>query len=153
MKELGSALEEAKADISGLFALQYLIDRGVVPKSMEEPMYVTYLASAFRSIRFGISDAHGKGMALQFNYLADLGAFEHSAATGRFKVNFAKIKDATQRLTAHIMTIQAEGSYEKAKALFDQYVMMKPEMKAAIDKMTDIPTDIAPSFPLADQQK
>ncbi len=153
MKELGSALEEAKADISGLFALQYLIDRGVVPKSMEEPMYVTYLASAFRSIRFGISDAHGKGMALQFNYLADLGAFEHSAATGRFKVNFAKIKDATQRLTAHIMTIQAEGSYEKAKALFDQYVMMKPEMKAAIDKMTDIPTDIAPSFPLADQLK
>jgi len=153
MKELGSALEEAKADISGLFALQYLIDKGIVSKSMEQPMYVTYLASAFRSIRFGINEAHGKGMALQFNYLLDAGAIEHTTATGTFKVNFAKIKDATQRLTGDIMTIQAEGSYAKAKALLDKYVMMRPEMKAAVDKMTDIPTDIAPAFPLAEQLK
>jgi hypothetical protein len=153
MKELGSAFEEAKADISGLFALQYLIDKGIVPKSMEQPMYVTFLASAFRSIRFGINEAHGKGMALQFNYLLDAGAIEHNAATGTFKVNFAKIKDATQRLTGDIMTIQAEGSYEKAKALLDKYVMMRQEMKAAVDKMTDIPTDIAPAFPLAEQLK
>jgi hypothetical protein len=153
MKELGSALEEAKADISGLFALQYLIDKGVVPKTMEQPMYVTYLAGAFRSIRFGINDAHGKGMALQFNFLSDEGAIEHEATAGTFKVNFAHMKDATQKLTREIMTIQAEGSYDKAKALFDKYVVMKPEMKAAIDKMTDIPTDIAPSFPLADQLK
>ena len=153
MKELGSALEEAKADISGLFALQYLIDKGVVSKSTEMPMYVTYLAGAFRSVRFGINEAHGKGMALQFNYLMDAGAFEYNATTGTFRVNLGKIKDATQRLTGDIMTIQAEGSYEKAKALLDKYVLMKPEMKAAIDKMTDIPTDIAPVFPLADQLK
>ena len=153
MKELGSALEEAKADISGLFALQYLIDKGVVPKSIEEPMYVTYLAGAFRSVRFGINDAHGKGMALQFNYLMDLGAFEYNASAGTFKVNFAKMKDATQRLTGDIMSIQAEGSYEKAKALLDKYVVIRPEMKTVLDKLTDVPTDIAPSFPLADQMK
>ena len=153
MKELGSALEEAKADIAGLFALQYLIDKGVVAKSIEEPMYVTFLAGAFRSVRFGINEAHGKGMALQFNYLMDAGAFEYNATTGTFRVNLSKIKDATQRLTGDIMIIQAEGSYEKAKALLDKYVLMRPEMKAAIDKMTDIPTDIAPQFPLADQLK
>lgn len=151
MKELGSALEEAKADISGLFALQYLIDKGVVPKSMEQPMYVTYLAGAFRSVRFGVNDAHGRGMAIQFNYLTDLGAFEYSASAGTFKVNFAKIKDATQRLTGDIMTIQAEGSYEKAKALLDKYAVIRPEMKTVLDKLGDIPTDIAPTFPLADQ--
>ncbi len=121
MKEVGSALEEAKADISGLFALQYLIDKGVVPKSIEQPMYVTYLAGTFRSVRFGVNDAHGQGMALQFNYLADLGAFEYNASTGTFKVNFSKIKDATQKLTGTIMAIQAEGDYEKAKALLEQY--------------------------------
>ncbi len=153
MKELGSAFEEAKADIAGLFALQYLIDKGVVSKLTEEPMYVTYLAGAFRSVRFGINEAHGKGMALQFNYLMDAGAFEYSAAKGTFRVNLAKVKDATQRLTGDIMTIQAEGSYEKAKALLDKYVLIRPEMKAAIDKMTDIPTDIAPIFPLVYQLK
>lgn len=153
MKELGSALEEAKADISGLFALQYLIDKGVVPKSIEEPMYVTYLAGAFRSVRFGINDAHGKGMALQFNYLTDLGAFEYNPSAGTFKVNFARMKDASQRLTGDIMSIQAEGSYEKAKALLDKYVVIRPEMKAVLDKLTEVPTDIAPSYPLADQMK
>jgi hypothetical protein len=153
MKELGSALEEAKADISGLFALQYLIDKGVVPKSIEEPMYITYLAGAFRSVRFGINDAHGKGMALQFNYLMDLGAFEYNASAGTFKVNLARIKDASQRLTGDIMSIQAEGSYEKAKALLDKNVVIRPEMKAVLDKLTEVPTDIVPSYPLADQVK
>jgi hypothetical protein len=153
MKELGSALEEAKADISGLFALQYLIDKWVVSKSTEQAMYVTYLAGAFRSVRFGINEAHGKGMALQFNYLMDAGAFEYDGASGTFRVNFAKVKDATQRLTGDIMTIQAEGSYEKAKALLEKYVTIRPEMKAAIDKMTEIPTDVAPVFPLVDQLK
>jgi hypothetical protein len=153
MKELGSALEEAKADISGLFALQYLIDKGVVAKSTEEPMYVTYLAGAFRSVRFGINEAHGKGMALQFNYLLDAGALEYNASTATFNVNVAKMKDATQRLTGDIMTIQAEGSYDKAKALLEKYVVIRPEMKAVLDKLVDIPTDIAPTFPLADQLK
>ncbi len=153
MKELGSALEEAKADISGLFALQYLIDKGVVQKSMEQPMYVTYLAGTFRSVRFGINDAHGKGMALQFNYLMDLGAIEYNSTTGTFRVNIAKMKDGTQRLTGDIMTIQAEGSYEKAKALLERYAAIRPEMKAVLDKLSDIPTDIAPSFPLAEQMK
>ena len=74
MKEAGSALEEAKADIARLFAIQYMIDKGVMPKSLERTLYTTYLASAFRSIRFGISEAHGKGQAMQLNYLLDAGA-------------------------------------------------------------------------------
>lgn len=153
MKELGSALEEAKADISGLFALQYLIDKGAVAKSTEESMYVTYLAGAFRSVRFGINEAHGKGMALQFNYLIDAGAIEVDGPSGTFRINPGKMKDASQRLTGDIMTIQAEGSYEKAKALLEKYAVIRPEMKAVLDKLTDIPTDIAPSFPLVGQLK
>ena len=148
MKELSSALEEAKADISGLFGLQYLIDKGVVKKSFENQMYVTFLAGVFRSIRFGLTDAHGRGMALQFNYLLDEGAFIHNKKTGSFRIDFGKIKPAVRKLTGVIMTIQAEGSYEKAKALLDRYAVIRPVMQKTIDKMIHLPVDIEPRFVL-----
>ena len=153
LKELSSAFEEAKADISGLFALQCLIDKGVVEKSMEESMYVTYLASSFRSVRFGINAAHGKGMALQFNYLMDEGAIVYDQAAGTFGVDIAAMKGASKKLTSEIMKVQAEGSYEKAKALLDKYSVIRPSMQAVLDKLKDVPTDIEPSFPLASKLK
>jgi hypothetical protein len=151
LKELSSPFEEAKADISGLWMLQYLIDKGVVAKDMERQMYVTFLASAFRSVRFGINEAHGKGMALQFNYLTDENAFEFDATSGRFSVNFDRIKPAVAKLTTEIMTIQAEGSYEKAKAMLETYGVLRAEMQSVLERMKDVPTDIAPRFTLATQ--
>lgn len=146
MKELSSALEEAKADISGLFALQYLIDNGVVDKALEEQMYITYLAGIFRSVRFGTGDAHGKGMALQFNYLSDEGAFSRDDAAGTYRVDFGKIKDAVRKLTGEIMTIQAEGSYDRAKELLDRFGQIRPAMQSTLDKLTGVPVDIDPQF-------
>jgi hypothetical protein len=149
LKELSSAFEEAKADITGLWALQYLIDKGVVDKKMERVLYTTFLASAFRSVRFGITEAHGKGIAMQFNYLEDEGAIQLNEKTGRIGVNHEKIKDAVRKLTHEIMTIQAEGSYEKAKAMLDKYGIIRPPMQRMLDRMGDIPVDIEPIFPLA----
>ena len=149
LKELSSAIEEAKADITGLWALQYLMDKGVIDKSMERSMYTTYLASAFRSVRFGITEAHGKGMALQFNYLMDEGAFKFDESKGTFSVDQTKIKDAVRKLSGEIMTLQAEGSYDKAKALLDKYAVMRAPMKNALDRLQDVPVDIEPIFPLA----
>jgi hypothetical protein len=148
MKELSSAFEEAKADISGLFALQYFIDHGVVDTTMERPMYVTFLAGVFRSLRFGTGEAHGKGMALQINYLIDLGAVEYNEATGTFKVNFERIKEGVQKLTGEIMTAQAEGNYGKAREMLDRLGIIRPEMQRVLDRMTAIPVDIEPQFPL-----
>lgn len=153
LKELYSAIEEAKADIAGLWALQYLIDKGIVEKTFEKQMYVTFLASAFRSVRFGLNEAHGKGIALQFNYLTDAGAFVHDAASGTFRINFDTVKDAVRKLTGEILTLQAEGSYSKAKAMLDTYVVIRPAMQSALDKMTAIPVDIAPTFPIAERVK
>ena len=149
LKELSSAIEEAKADITGLWALQYLMDKGVIDKSMERSMYTTYLASAFRSVRFGITEAHGKGMALQFNYLTDEGAIKFDESKGTFSVDHTKIKDAVRKLSSEIMTLQAEGSYDKAKALLDKYAVMRAPMKNALDRLQDVPVDIEPIFPLA----
>ncbi len=86
LKDTYSAIEEAKADAAGLFALQFLVDKGTLPKSMEQTMYTTFLASAFRSIRFGITEAHGRGQAVQLNYLLDQGAFTVNA-DGTFAVD------------------------------------------------------------------
>ncbi|HKO98927.1 MAG TPA: hypothetical protein VJU86_18140 [Pyrinomonadaceae bacterium] len=149
LKDLSSALEEAKADITGLWALQYLMDKGVIDKRLEQSMYTTYLASAFRSVRFGITEAHGKGMALQFNYLVDEGGISVDEAKGTFSINHAKIKDAVRKLSTDILTIQAEGSYDKAKALLDKYAVMRPAMQKALDRLGDVPVDIEPIFPLA----
>jgi hypothetical protein len=149
LRELYSAIEEAKADITGLWALQYLIDKGAVEKSMERSLYTTFLASMFRSVRFGITEAHGKGVALQFNYLTDEGAIVFDEKSGTFAVEEAKVKDAVRKLTGEILTLQAEGSYDKAKALLDKYGVIRPNMQAAFDKLTNVPVDIEPVFPLA----
>ena len=149
LKELYSAIEEAKADITGLWALQYLMDHGGVDPAMERDLYTTYLASSFRSVRFGITEAHGKGQALQFNYLLDEGGIKMDEATGTFSIDTSKMKDAVRKLTAEILTIEAEGSYEKAKALLDKYALIRPAMQKALDKLGDVPVDIEPNFTLA----
>ena len=148
LKETYSAIEEAKADVSGLFALQYLIDRGAIAKPMEQTMYTTFLASAFRSIRFGTNEAHGRGIAIQLNYLLDAGAFV-LAKDGTFAVNMAKVKTAVAALTGEIMTLQSEGSYAKAKGLIDKLAVVRPEVKRALDKLMDVPVDIQPIFTTA----
>jgi hypothetical protein len=149
LKDNYSAIEEAKADITGLWAMQYLIDKGVLDKSFERTLYTTFLASAFRSVRFGIKEAHGKGIALQFNYLTDEGAFKYDAGTKTFAVVPTRIKEAVRKLTHDILTLEAEGSYEGVKAMLDKYGVVRPEMQGALERLKDVPVDIEPSYPLS----
>jgi Peptidase family M49 len=149
LKEFYSAIEEAKADITGLWALQYLMNKGLVEKSMESALYTTFLASCFRSVRFGITEAHGRGIALQFNYLTDEGAIKFNERAGTFQIDESRIEAAVAKLTREILTLQAEGSYEKAKAMLDKYGVIRPPMKRALARLNDVPVDIEPYFPLA----
>ena len=150
LKEASSAIEEAKADISGLFALQYLVDKGVLDKRFEQTMYTTFLASAFRSIRFGINEAHGKGVAVQLNYLMDAGAVT-VASDGTFSVVAEEIKDAVRNLTGDIMTMQAEGNYGKASDLLKRLGMVRPPVQRVLDRLQSVPVDIEPVFVTAEQ--
>jgi len=145
LKDTYSAIEEAKADISGLFALQFLIDKGQLDKSLEKTMYTTFLASAFRSLRFGVNEAHGRGQAIQLNFLLDQGGFKVNA-DGTFAVDTAKIRDGVTALTKEIMTLQAEGSYAKAKQMIDTLGVIRPQTKALLDRLTAVPVDIEPRF-------
>jgi hypothetical protein len=145
LKELYSAIEEAKADVTGLFMLQYLFDHGMPhPANAERQMYTTFLASAFRTLRFGVTEAHGKGMALQFNYIVEKGGFVASN-DGTFAVDFNRIKSAVRDLTHDLLTIEAEGNYAAAKTLFDKWVIVPPSMQRAFDALKNVPTDIDPT--------
>ena len=148
LKETYSAIEEAKADISGLWALRYLADKKQIDPAIAKTMYTTFLASAFRSIRFGVNEAHGRGIAMQLNYLLDAGAFKVKP-DGTFTVDNGKIADAVTALTREFMTLQANGDYAKAKDMLDRLAVVRPEVKKVLDKLTGIPVDIEPKFTTA----
>src|ERR1041384_8842936 len=151
LKELYSAIEEAKADVTGLWALQYLIDKGIVPKTMQRTLYTTYLASMFRSVRFGINEAHGRGVAMQFNYFTDEGGINYDERTGKFSIDETKIRDRVRKLPSELLTLEAEGSYDKARAILTKYAVIRPPMRGALDKLKSVPVDIEPIFPLANR--
>jgi hypothetical protein len=145
LKETYGPLEEAKADISGLWALQQLADKGVVSADVARSMYVTFLASSFRSIRFGLRSAHARGQTLQLNYLLDKGAVVVNP-DGTFGVVNDKIKQAVADLTRDLMTMQAVGDYAAATEMLKTMVVVRPEVQRVLDQLKDVPVDIEPSF-------
>lgn len=159
LKELYGAIEEAKADVTGLFALQYMmdhakemgLDKSILPndEAARKQLYTTYLASAFRTLRFGVTEAHGKGMAVQFNFLADKGAFVQ-AKDGTFAVDMTKIAKAVEDLDRKLLTVEAEGDYQGAKKLLDELGGVRAPLQKVLDGMKDIPNDIEPIFVSAD---
>src|SRR5689334_6838472 len=128
LKELYSSIEEAKADVTGLFALQHLMsqaDQGKIQMPIphgaaaERQLYTTYLASSFRTLRFGLQDAHARGMAIQFNYFLDKGAYKENA-DGTYSVDVSKMKDAVNSLDHEFLTIEATGDYNGAKKMLTE---------------------------------
>ena len=148
LKDLYSAIEEAKADATGLWALDYLMRTGKLDKPEKARFYTTYLASMFRSVRFGLDEAHGKGVALQFNYLVEKGGIKPSP-DGTFAIDPVAFEAGVTQLTGDLLTLEAEGSYSQAKAMLDKYAVISPVMRGALDKLNSIPVDIEPAYPLA----
>jgi hypothetical protein len=147
LKDMYSAIEEAKADVSGLWALQRLVDSGHVPATIGRSMYTTFLASMFRSLRFGINEAHGRGVAIQLNHFLDAGAVQ--MVDDHFVVRSDMMRRAVESLTSEVMTLQVEGSYEKAAALVARLGVLRPEVQHALARLQDVPVDIEPQFEAA----
>jgi len=153
LKDAYSTIEEAKADVTGLFALQVLMDKGRLPKgeAVERKLYNTFLASAFRTLHFGLTDAHARGMAIQLNYLLDKGGFV-AKPDGTFAVDFAKIKQAVSDLDHDLLMIEATGAYAKAKKMMTDLIVIRPEVGKALDKLKGtVPNDIRPVFVTANE--
>jgi len=159
LKELFSAIEEAKADVTGLFALQYWMDHAsqmglakILPSddAAQRQLYTTYLASMFRSLRFGLADAHGKGMAIQFNYLMDKGAFTEQA-DGTYALDVARFKQGVADLDHDLLTVEAEGDYAAARKMYDELGVIRPQLKKSFTRLESIPTDVDLVFVTAEE--
>ncbi|NOX17642.1 MAG: peptidase [Chlorobi bacterium] len=146
LKETYSTMEECKADILGMFNNAFMITKGVYPASFDKETYATFLAGIFRSIRFGINEAHGGGNAIIYNYLLAKGAYEYNEKTEKVKVNFEKIYPALTDLAHDVLMLQAEGNYEGAKKFIAKYAVLSPSMKTLIGNLSGLPIDIKPVF-------
>jgi hypothetical protein len=116
----------------------------------ERKLYTTYLASSFRTLRFGLQDSHAKGMAVQFNYFLDKGAFVANS-DGTFSVDLGKIKDAVAGLDHDLLTLEATGDYAGTKKLMSEMMVLRPEVQKALERLKGVPTDIEPVFVTADK--
>jgi hypothetical protein len=146
LKETYSKIEECKADILGMFNNVFMIKHNEFPKEFEKEMWVTFLAGTFRSVRFGVNEAHGGGNAIIFNYLLEKGAYEFDEKTEKVKVNFEKIYPALTELATKILTIQATGNYQESLNIIKQYGVESNTIKLLVEKLKDLPVDIKPEY-------
>jgi hypothetical protein len=153
LKETYSIMEECKADILGMYNNIFMIEKGVYPKEMEKQVWVTFLAGAFRSMRFGIGEAHGGGNAIIYNYLLEKGAYVYNDKDQKVSVNFEKIYPALKELCNLILTIQAEGNYQGAKDLIAKYAVNSQSIETLRNKLETLPVDIKPVFEIEEKLK
>ncbi len=151
LKETYSTIEECKADVLGMYNNIFMIDKGLFPKTFANETWATFLAGIFRSVRFGITEAHGSGNAIIFNYLMEKGGYEYNSGTNKVRVNFDKIYESVKDLANKLLTIEATGNYNGAKDLINKYAVISPTMKSLIDKLSAIPVDIKPVFQIEEE--
>ena len=138
-----NAIEEAKADVLGLYLVTKLSEMGVYTNTTMEDNYTTFMAGIFRSVRFGAASAHGKANMLTFNYFQNEGAFTRNE-NGLYAIDFEKMKLAVEKLAGDILMHQGDGDYEATKAWMADQIVIKPELQADLDRVNEagIPTDI-----------
>jgi len=146
-RELYSAIEEGKADVMGAYNILFMMELGELPVAEKESFLATYFVGLFRSIRFGIDEAHGRGAAFQYTYFKEKGAFSVDPDSGLFTVNFAELEAAIRDLTRDIVILQAGGDYDAAAAFLEGYAHLDEAALAALARAGDIPVDIQPTYP------
>ncbi len=147
-----SGLEEAKADVCGMFSLKWLVDHGALPKEKLQEFYASYVGGIFRTVRFGTAEAHGQAEMMEFNYLSERGAIRRNA-NGRYAIDFDKMPGALADLAKELLEIEATGDRERAESWFKKYGQMPEELKTALKAASDVPVDVDPVFEFAERVK
>jgi hypothetical protein len=151
LKNLYSTIEECKADVLGIWNLLYAIDQKLITSFDAETLYATNVGLLFRSMRFGISEAHGRGTAVQWNWYREKGAIVPSGQN-QFKVDFAKMHEAVKSLSNELLMIEATGDFQRAERLLEKYGVTNEEINRVTESLRGIPVDIAPVFPTAGEK-
>jgi hypothetical protein len=148
-----SGLEEAKADVVGLYGLKWLADRGDVPKEKLNGYYASEVAGIFRTVRFGVAEAHGRAEIMEFNFYSERGVIARDSATGLYAIDFDKMPDAVAALAKELLEQEATGDRARAEAWFTKYGTVPPELAKALTAASDVPVDIDPIFPFPEPMR
>jgi hypothetical protein len=140
-----SGLEEAKADVVGMYGLKWLVDHGALPKDKLGEYYASYVAGIFRTVRFGVAEAHGRAELMEFNYLSERGAIQRESS-GRYAADYSKMPGAIADLAKELLEMEATGDRRRTENWFQKYGTMPGELRAALNGASDIPVDISPIF-------
>lgn len=151
LENLYSAIEECKADVLGLWNIRYAMKEKLLSSFDERQLYATYTGLMFRSMRFGISEAHGRGVAVQWNWIRERGGIVPTA-NGTFTIDVPRFQEAVKTLSTELLTIEATGDFNRARALLDKYGVSNREIDGVIGRLEDIPVDIWPVFPAAGEK-
>ncbi len=144
-----SGLEEAKADVVGMFGIQWLLDHGALPKDRLEEYYASYVAGIFRTLRLGTGEAHGRAELMEFSYLNEQHALNF--ANGRYAIDFMRIPGALKSLAQQLLEMEATGDRARVEAWFMKYDKVPAELKTALAATAGIPVDINPVFSFPDK--
>ncbi len=147
LKDQASALEEAKADVMGVWNILFMMKKGELPAAERPQLFATYLAGTFRAMRFGIAEAHGQGAAMQYGYLKAKGAFAWDAKAGRYRIDEARFEGAVRDLLREMIVLQHHGDYDGVKAFMGKWAVLDEHAKGVIASMGAIPVDIRPAYP------
>ena len=140
-----SGLEEAKADVVGMFSLKWLVDRGVLPKEKLREYYASYVAGNFRTLRFGAAEAHGEAEMMEFNYYVEHGAITRDQS-GKYTIDFEKMPGQIETLAKELLEMEATGDRARTEAWFKKYDVIPPELQASLKKANTVPVDVDPIF-------
>jgi len=138
-------LEEAKADVVGMFALKWLVDHGVLPKDKLQEFYASYVAGNFRTLRFGAVEAHGQAEMMEFNYYVEHGAVRR-LESGKYIVDYQKMPVQIEALAKELLEIEGKGDRNRAEAWFKKYDVIPAELQGSLAKGTSVPVDVDPIF-------
>jgi hypothetical protein len=144
-----SGLEEAKADIVGLYSLKWLVDRGYLPREKLNVYYASEVAGIFRTVRFGVAEAHGRAEIMEFNFFSERGAISRDVASGRYAIDFGRMPETVAALARELLLIEATGDRARAEAWFAKYGAIPADLAKSLQAASDVPVDIDPisTFP------
>ncbi|PYY11269.1 MAG: Zn-dependent hydrolase [Acidobacteria bacterium] len=148
--DLFPGLEEAKADVVGMYSLKFLMDKGVLPKEREQEYYASYVAGIFRTVRFGVGEAHGRAEMMEFNYLSEQKAITRDSS-GRYRIDYAKIPDTIAILAKELLEQEATGDRNRASSWFQKYDVMPGELKSSLAQLRSVPVDVDPAQPFPEK--
>jgi hypothetical protein len=139
-------LEEAKADVTGIHSLNYLMAKNIIDPQLKKTFYMSYFGTLFRSMRFGLNQAHAKAAIISLNYYAENGGVSYDGTTGRWVLNFETFENNVTNLAEKLLLLESNGDNAEIQLFFDQWAVITPRIQQSIKLLEHLPIDVMPTY-------